>query len=181
METGLVNGPVYTIDNAIEVLPRPDGRSRPPIPLLVAGWKDRRFTAEVVAGLCAAGFQPEVIDTHLPRQEFLDRLATASVVVLLPRELEGCFLPALEAFALGCLVVCPDCVGNRQFCRDGDTCFRPAHDSAAIVAAAVQALALDPVERERIVAAARAETGGRGLDVERRAFLAILDNLADIW
>ena len=84
-------------------------------------------------------------------------------------------------FALGCLVVCPDCVGNRQFCRDGDTCFRPAHDPQAIVAAALRALALAPAQRERITAAARAEATGRGLDAERRAYLAILDNLSDIW
>jgi glycosyltransferase involved in cell wall biosynthesis len=181
LATGLVNGPVHTIDNAIELPAGPAGPSRPPIPLLVAGWKDRGFTDQVVAGLRGSGFQPEVIDAHLPREEFLARLAAARVVVLLPLQLEGCFLPALEAFALGCLVVCPDCVGNRQFCRDGDTCFRPAHDPRAIVAAAVHALALAPAERERIVAAALAEAGGRGLDAERRAFLAILENLDGIW
>jgi len=181
LATGSVNGPVYTIDNAIEV---PEGAfvsDRPPIPLLVAGWKDRPFTHQVVAGLRAAGFQPEMIDTHLPRNEFLARLAAARVAVLLPLSLEGCFLPALEAFALGCLVVCPDCVGNRQFCRDGETCFRPDHDAEAIVAAAVRALALTSAERERIVAAAQDEVGERGLDAERRAFLAIIDNLESIW
>jgi len=179
--TGLVNGPVYTIANAIELPGEPPTSSRPPIPLLVAGWKDRRFTVQVVAGLRAVGLQPVVIDSHLPQQEFLARLAAARVVVLLPLQLEGCFLPALEAFALGCLVVCPDCVGNRQFCRDGETCFRPAHDPQAIVAATAQALALPQPQRERIIAAARAEAAGRGLDAERRAYLAILDNLADIW
>jgi len=103
------------------------------------------------------------------------------VVVLLPLEAEGCFLPALEAFALGCLVVCPDCIGNRQFCRDRETCLRPPHAIESIVAAAETAMAMAPAERERIVAAAAVEAKTRGLEGERRAFLDVLDHLPQMW
>lgn len=178
--TGLVNGPVYTIPNAIEV-PSTARDGRPGTPLLVAGWKDGQFTAEVVAGLRAAGCEPEVIAAPVPREEFLGRVAAARVVVFVPLREEGCFLPALEAFALGTLVVCPDCVGNRGFCRDGETCLRPDHAPGAIVAATQVAVAMPPPERARIVAAAAAEAAVRGLDRERIAFLDVLDNLARIW
>jgi hypothetical protein len=40
---------------------------------------------------------------------------------------------------------------------------------------------MPPVERERMVAAARAEAAARGLDGEKWAFLAILDDLERSW
>jgi hypothetical protein len=179
--TGLVNGPVVTIPNAIEVPAVVVGRERRRAPLLVAGWKAPARTAVVVGALRMAGYEPEVIDSPLPREEFLGRVAAAEVVLFLPLEEEGCFLPALEAFALGSLVVCPDCVGNRQFCRDGDTCHRPDHAPASLVAAVGRAMMMTPIERERMVAEARSEAAARGLDEEKRAFLAILDDLERSW
>jgi glycosyltransferase involved in cell wall biosynthesis len=179
--TGEVNGPVITIPNAIDVPAREVGRERRRTPLLVAGWKEPARTAVVVGALRDAGYEPEVIASPLPREEFLGRVAAAEVVLFLPLEEEGCFLPALEAFALGSLVVCPDCVGNRQFCRDGDTCLRPDHAPASLVAAVGQAMMMPPIERERMVAAARVEAAARGLDGEKRAFLAILDDLEWSW
>ena len=179
--TGEVNGPVITIPNAIDMPAGVVGRERRRTPLLVAGWKAPARTAVVVGALRTAGHEPEVIASPLPREEFLGRVAAAEVVLFLPLEEEGCFLPALEAFALGSLVVCPDCVGNRQFCRDGDTCLRPDHAPASLVAAVGQAMMMPPIERERMVAAARSEAAARGLDGEKRAFIAILDDLEWSW
>ena len=179
--TGEVNGPVITIPNAIDMPAGVVGRERRRTPLLVAGWKAPARTAVVVGALRTAGHEPEVIASPLPREEFLGRVAAAEVVLFLPLEEEGCFLPALEAFALGSLVVCPDCVGNRQFCRDGDTCLRPDHAPASLVAAVGQAMMMPPIERERMVAAARSEAAARGLAGEKRAFIAILDDLEWSW
>ena len=179
--TGEVNGPVITIPNAIEVPVAAGARADRSTPLLLAGWKDAALTAAVTDRLRGEGFAPEVIAAPLPRKAFLDRLASARVVVFLPLAEEGCFLPALEAFALGCLVVCPDCIGNRRFCRDGETCLRPHHDPGSIVAAVKAAMAMAPADRERIVAAAAVEAAGHGLEGECRAFLEILDNLPGMW
>jgi glycosyltransferase involved in cell wall biosynthesis len=181
LATGLVNGPVVTIPNAVEVPAVRVGTVRRPNSLLVAGWKEPARTAAVVAAFAAAGYEPDVIATRLAREEFLGRIAAAEVVVFLPLEEEGCFLPALEAFALESFVICPDCVGNRQFCRDGETCLRPGHDPASLVAAVAQAMAMAPGERARIVATAGAEASDRGLDGEKQAFLAILDDLERSW
>lgn len=179
--TGEVNGPVFTIPNAIDVPPAGDAPANRSTPLLVAGWKAPALTAVVADRLRAVGHDPEVIDSALPRGEFLGRLAASRVVVFLPLDAEGCFLPALEAFALGCLVVCPDCVGNRQFCRDRETCLRPSHDVESIVAAVGTAMSMPPAESRRIVAAATAVARTRGLDGERRAFVDLLDGLPRIW
>ena len=67
-------------------------------------------------------------------------MGRARVTVLVPNPKEGFYLPGVEAMAAGTLVVCPDCVGNRSYCMDGENCFRPAYDEEAIVAAAERAL-----------------------------------------
>lgn len=172
--TGLVNGPVITIPNGVDVPPVPSITTVRPVPLLLVGWKEPERTREVARAFAARGVPVDVIDGRLPRERFLERLAGAGTVVFLPLEREGCFLPALEAFAAGAVVVCPDCVGNRSFCRDGDTCLVPAHAPERIVDAAVAAVALSAGERARLIDAGRREVAARGLEAERRAFLEVL-------
>ena len=36
------------------------------------------------------------------------------MTLFLPNQREGVYIPGLEGMALGTLVVCPDCVGNRS-------------------------------------------------------------------
>ena len=66
-----------------------------------------------------------MLTEHVPRDEFLDAMRRARVTLFLPNEEEGFYLPALEGMALGTIVVCPDCVGNRSFCLPGVNAFRP--------------------------------------------------------
>jgi glycosyltransferase involved in cell wall biosynthesis len=50
----------------------------------------------------------------------LNWINQAKITVFLPyRDIEGFYMPALEGMALGTLVVCPDCIGNRSFCLPG--------------------------------------------------------------
>jgi glycosyltransferase involved in cell wall biosynthesis len=98
-------------------------------------------------------------------------------VVTLPLETEGFFLPALEAMAMGAVVVCPDCVGNRGFCRDGETCLRPAYTLDAVAAAAIEAVALCGTAAAALLREAAAEVRRHDLARERMAFLRILDSL----
>jgi glycosyltransferase involved in cell wall biosynthesis len=64
---------------------------------------------------------------------------------------EGFCLPALEAMAAGCPVVCTDAHGNRDFCRDGQNCLMPAARPEA-VAAAIERVLTDHDLRERLIA-----------------------------
>ena len=63
------------------------------------------------------------------RQEFLQLLSRAKIAACIPLEeergAEGFYLPALEAMALECLVVCPHSVGNIDHCLDGFNCIVP--------------------------------------------------------
>ncbi|MFZ4731194.1 MAG: glycosyltransferase [Pirellulales bacterium] len=175
--TGLVNGPVHTIAGALDTAALPPPAPVRDIPLLVAGAKQPELARTVGDRLRTRGLVVDCRDTPMPRAEFLPLLARAEVAVLLPLQREGLFLPALEAMALGALVVCPDCIGNRSFCRDQVTSLVPSHDPDAIVGAAFEAVSLAAERRQALRQAAAAEVEHHGLEDECRRFLRILDTL----
>lgn len=176
LATGEVSGPVHVIPNGIDLEEIPAATERD-IGVFIAGYKNKPFAAALAARLATAGVVAEVSDGLLPRALFLERLSRARVAVTLPHAEEGFFLPALEAMAAGAIVVCPDCTGNRGFCRDSLTAFRPAYALEEVAAAALAAVRLSPVRRSAMLAAAGAEARRHGLEAERSAFLAILDAL----
>ena len=175
--TGIVNGPAHVIPAALDPADLPPPATARDIPVLVAGAKQPALARDVAARLRDRGLAVTCLTTALPRRAFLDHLARAEVAVLLPLEAEGFFLPALEALALGALVVCPDCIGNRAICRDRVTALVPAFDAGAIAEAAREALALPAATRRALRTAAASVVARHGPDEERRAFLAILDSL----
>jgi len=175
--TGEVNGPVHVIPNGLDRGDLPVVSGERDLDVVVAGIKNPALARNVAHELAADGLRVECLLDPLPRGEFLARLGRAKVAVTLPLDREGFYLPALEAMALGCLVVCPDCVGNRGFCRDGETAFRPAATVDGIVAAVRAAIAVGGAAGEAMRAAAVAEVERHGLDRERRAFLEILDGV----
>jgi hypothetical protein len=129
LATGRVNGPAVCIPNGIDLSelpdpwPGPQRRGR----VVVCGLKKPELAARLGSALAGLGFSVEVLTERLPRPRFLRHLAQAEVAVFLPNDTEGFYLPALEAMALGAVVVCPDCVGNRSFCVDGVNCLRPVY------------------------------------------------------
>lgn len=175
--TGDVNGPVHVIPNGLDRGDLPAAAADRDLAVVVAGLKNPALARSVARELVAHGLRVECLLDPLPRGEFLATLGRAKVAVTLPLEREGFFLPALEAMAVGCLVVCPDCVGNRGFCRDGETAFRPEASVAAIVAAARAAVGIDAAAGRAMLCAAAAEVDRHGLEHERRAFLQILDGI----
>lgn len=179
--TGTVRGPVFTIPDAIDVawLERLGSAAVRDLDAVVAANKQPEMGAEVTARLEAPGRRVELLDTRIPRDRLLDRLARARVAVFVPNPEEGFYLPAIEAMALGTLVVCPDCVGNRSFCEPGVNCFRPPWEVDAIVAQAEQALASG--DGERLVEAAHATARRHDLAGERAAFQDILGRLDELW
>jgi hypothetical protein len=180
LATGEVNGPVVTIPNGIDATAFPPPAARRDVGVLVAGLKRPELAVAVTERLRATGLDVVCQIDRLPREAYLRLLGRARVAVLLPSEREGFYLPALEAQALGALVVCPDCVGNRSFCRHESTCLVPAPTPEAIAAAAVSASGMSPGDAEAMRAAAAAEVARHGIERERAAFLAILDDLESL-
>jgi glycosyltransferase involved in cell wall biosynthesis len=135
-----------------------------------------------IARELAGRLRAEAITRMLPRAEFLQKLAQARRVILLPRETEGFYLPALEAMALGALVICPDCAGNRSFCKDGRTAIVPEGRAVEQLWCAIQRAASIPPETEAaMIANARAEAGMHDLARERAAFHELLARVPALW
>lgn len=174
--TGAVNGPVHVIPNGIDLESIPTAADRD-IAVLVAGLKNPTLAAAVATRLREVGFNVMLVTAWLPRPQFLELLSRARVAVMLPNAYEGFYLPALEAMAAEAVVVCPDCVGNRGFCRDGETAFRPPYRLDDIVAAAIAASVQPERARCAMRRAATLESRRHGLTAERAAFLRILDGM----
>jgi hypothetical protein len=180
-DTGTVRGPVFVIPDAIDVAPleRLGAATERDLDVVVAANKQPEAGAEIAGGLSVPGRRVQLLDARIPRDELLGWLARARVAAFVPNPTEGFYLPAVEAMALGTLVVCPDCVGNRSFCEPGANCFRPPHELDAIVAAAERALTTG--DAARMLEAAHETARRHDLAGERAAFQEILGRLDELW
>ena len=176
--TGLVNGPVRVIPAALDLaaLPRPaELRSG----IFVGATKQPALGQALCERLRALGYEVALVDRWLPRADYLERLARCRVAVLLPMATEGFYLPGLEAMALGCATVVPDCIGNREYLQPGSNALSPVAELDALVAAVIS---LDtPDQSAGLAAAGTATAAGFTLERERLAFHAILDQLEPLW
>lgn len=112
----------------------------------------------------------------LARRDFLDALASAHTAVLLPHATEGFFLPGLEAMALDCAVVMPNCTGNSEYAVDGFNCLMPASTASSLSAALAR---LQDGHLHASVRKAGWQTAARHtLLGEREAFASVL---AEVW
>ena len=183
LATGHVNGPVLTIPNGVDIEPVDSSRGG-----LAAG----RGTVTIVAYKAPA--LARELSTHLDRRgvphtalfEFLDRdaflavLEQSDVAVCLPRPEEGFYLPALEAMAMGCVVVTMDCIGNRGFCAHEDNCL-VGHDAESLANAVTRVRTMEPAARDALRFRAARTVENHALALERDRFHAVLLNVDDLW
>ena len=185
--TGRVNGPTVVIPNGIDFadLPPTVPTAVRPVDWLICGLKEDRSTIAraLTRRLKAEGGwgRVEALTKPLPRAEFLRKLGDAHAVVLLPRATEGFYLPALEAMALGTWVVCPDCVGNRSFCRDGENAVVPRSWELEDLLAAMRTVRDDPRRADRMAESGRRTAAGHTLAREQAAFGELLAGLDALW
>ncbi|HEX5756906.1 MAG TPA: glycosyltransferase [Arenimonas sp.] len=176
--TGRVNGPVEVIEAALRMpasLLPPSRRHG----VFIGALKQQALGRELARRLIAAGHAVDLCDNFVARDDYLRRMGSADIAVLLPNVTEGFYLPALEAMALGCATVVPDCIGNRAYLQPERNALTPLLHVDSLVAA---------VERLREASLAAAlrhagrETADRfSLESERAAFHRILDRLHLLW
>ncbi len=174
--TGRVRGPVVVIDAALNLPPvaLPAHRSGVFIDAIKRPSLGRR-----IADLLSPHCDVLLSDRRLPRSEYLGAMVSAEVVLTLPHDTEGFYLPALEAMSFGCAVVVGDCVGNRAYLRPGVNAL--VADDAASYATAARTLLADPDLRTRLEQAARQTANAFGLERERKAFHRVLDAVDELW
>lgn len=176
--TGRVNGPVFVIEAGLRMpsdLRVPAQRQG----VFIAALKQPELGRALAAQLAAQGHAIDLCDTFVSRDRYLQRLAASEIAVLLPGRIEGFYLPALEAMALGCATVVPDCVGNRAYLDPERNALVPGWELADLVAAVHR---LGDPDLRRSLREPGIETAGRfRLDSERQRFHQILDDLDALW
>jgi glycosyltransferase involved in cell wall biosynthesis len=180
--TGTVRGPTFVVPNGID-LDAVEGFVKDgerDVDLVIAANKDPELGARLAQRLSSPGRAVQLLDTRIPRAELLSWIARSRVALLLPRRKEGFYLPALEAMALGAVVVCPDCIGNRSYCLPAVNCLRPEYEEDAIAAAAQTALERFD-ELGELVKRARATARDHDIRREREAFHEILARADELW
>ncbi len=179
--TGLVNGPVFTINNGIAI-PAVEKTTKQH-ELFIFGPKNPEVAIALKDELAQQDINAHSINHWLARDELLSLLAASRIVVLLPNSTEGFYLPALESMSYADLTIVPDCVGNRSFCHDRQNCLFPAYNTPALAAAVKDALQiLQQPEQLNIFKRNCAGTlAYHSLERERTEFLGLMRQLDSIW
>jgi hypothetical protein len=181
--TQRVNGPLFTIPNGIDFAELPQSKTWElrDLDLLIVGIKQPALATEIHSHLKTSDQRVEVLIHPVPRLPFLELLGNARITLFLPHATEGFYLPALEGFALGTLVICPDCIGNRTFCLPGENCLQPPYAVQSLLHGIQQALHMTPQEKLALLQAARRMAQRHSLLEERRSFLEILEQIEMMW
>ncbi len=182
LSTGRVNGDIFVNRNGLDldtlnVSLVSEGQDAD-IQILIAGLKNPRLAENLAERLSGVlNIKPVVLTSLLPRDKYLSYVKRAKVTLFLPNKSEGFYLPALEGMALGTLVVCPDCVGNRGFCLSNNNCIRPDYTEQSMVDAVVEAWFMEKGARELLLSSALKTANSASMENERLTFLAILDEI----
>ena len=186
--TGRPRGPIITIPNATDLRPwdwdDPTARSAwtsRPRRVVVVGYKRPELAMALSRCLTEQAIEHDVVIGFLHRDAFLGLLAMTQVAVCLPHPTEGFYLPALEAMALGCVVVTLDAVGNRGFCRDGENCVLARPDAESLASAVARSLRFSDGARESLLARSAETVADHALEVERERFHAVLGDVDRLW
>lgn len=180
VESAGSRGRTIVIPNSIDV-PVLDGECEErPVHLLVAGLKQPEMAVQAAAALQKPGRVIEVLEDHVSREAFLQKIGNARNVLFLPNTEEGFYLPALEGMALGALVICPDCIGNRGYMNGRNAMF-PPYELPALIAATETALTMSEAARAAMLQEARETVSRHQPEAEREAFGDVLRNLDQLW
>ncbi len=173
------NGPVFVNEYGLDPgeFPAPIPFEAKDLDVLIVAIKDPALGRRLRRRLWRPGRRVQLLQEPALRSDFIGLMNRARVTVHIPHETEGFYIPALESMALDTITVCPDCIGNRDFCLPGENAFRPAFDLGAIRAASEEALALSTRQAAPLLAAARETFARHDITRERGRFLDILEDV----
>ncbi len=120
LETGVCKEPITVIQNGISPTPysfnaltTQDLKNKS---WLIVGYKNKKLAKDVALKYAKLGINTDFIDQEIDKADFIKKMNDAAVVVCFPYVFEGFYLTALEAMAMGKIVICPDCKGNQEYC-----------------------------------------------------------------
>lgn len=180
----IANGPIFSIPGGIDnerFSHLPDNSTiGKDIDVLILGLKNHELAYKLYDEI-PGQLKKSLLIHQIPQTEYLSLIQRSRIVICLPCQEEGLYLPALEAMRLGCLVVCPDVGGNRHFCIDRKTSLLPDYNLSSILASMSHALRMSKLERYLLLKNASKVYNTYSINNERSAFLDILHNIDHIW
>ncbi len=179
--TGIVNGPIYCIENGIDLTSIPKRVDVPLFDFAIMGQKNPKMAKEIEALLLQEGAVVSIIVESVKREEFLKNMALSQNVILLPQFKEGFYLPAVEAMAMGHIPIVPDCVGNRGFCKNGYNAFMPEFTTKAIYEVAKKLFGGENGDMVGMKVNAIETAKSHNLNKEREEFLSLMEDVERIW
>jgi GT2 family glycosyltransferase len=85
-----------------------------------------------------------------PSNKQVNELYNKSTITVMASLHEGFCLPALEAMATGCPLICTDMHGNRDFCHDGKNCLIVPQNDQQAMAEAIEKLLKDKKLQQKL-------------------------------
>ena len=180
--SGRARGPIEVIEAGIDVAALAALGDAAPTrhAVLVDAIKQPTLGETVATHLAAHGIAHTLLQSPLPRTDYLRLLAQHAVCLLLPMATEGFYLPALEAMAIGRAVVVPDAVGNRTYLEPGRNALVPNPQPQALATTAID-LMHDATQCALMAGAGRITARRFTLERERAAVHALLDRIDTLW
>ena len=178
---GIANGPIHAIPAGISLedirVAQDSTLTDRNVEILVLGVKRPQIGQRIADKARALGKEVCLLTQRLPREAFLQHMADARIVVCLPQDIEGWYLPALEAMAMGALTIIPSVVGN-TYCIHGENCLIPKrYEVASVVDMIKKALSFSPLKERELVRRAKETAIRYNLRQERMAFQKILNGV----
>lgn len=188
-----VNGPLFVIPDAIDLGILPEVPKEKDIDILIIGLKQPDFAQSLFTLLNTWNDQQKKglnIEIQLPpklptRMDFLRLLSRAKIAACIPLEpqrgAEGFYLPALEAMALQCLVVCPHAVGNIDHCLHDINCIVPEYHPEAMFKGVQQMLDTPEETKNKYLQNGNETAERHRIENEREATLDLVHRAHEIW
>lgn len=188
-----INGPAFVIPDAIDFKSLPEINNNPQIDILIVALKNQSLGIELynkMTSIFNLRFKKYKIKLQIPpalptRADFLNLLNNAKTTVFLPlteeRGFEGFYLPALEAMALKKFVICPNVIGNSDFCIPNVTCLQPEYNINSILKYIEKSTTMEDVDRWTIINNGYKKSLDHDIKFERESYLNILKNIDNLW
>lgn len=181
----IVNGPLFVIPNCLDFssFPKPLKYSEKDIDVSISALKHPKLGNIINEKLKNLGYKTVLLDSFIPRNKYLGILNKSKISVFLPNKLEGegYYLPALEGMILKTIVICPDCIGNREFCIPDYNCIQPQYNTKGIINSVLKASKLNEIKKKSLLKGCKETILKYRIKNERKSFLKILNNLDSIW
>jgi glycosyltransferase involved in cell wall biosynthesis len=185
--TGKVNGPIKVIPNGVDVEiaeVRELDEKRSAISgknVLIVGYKNPEFSRQLAQQLHDQNISCQLILSLQERIQFLKQLDDYEVIMCVPHETEGFYLPALETMARGKLLVTMDCIGNRGFCFSMRNCLLTNYTVEGALNSIQTALSLPTEKRNSMLNNAIETARAFSMQQETRKYQLLLQEIDELW